>query len=77
VARSIWNGALSFAGIDVPVKVFGAADPQGVQFRELHEPDGAEIAHELVDADGRKVDRPSGGQGLRGAIGRVRRARRR
>ena len=25
--------------------------------RELHEPDGAEIAHELVDADGRKVDR--------------------
>ena len=55
--RSIWNGALSFAGIDVPVKVFGATDPQGVQFRELHEPDGAEIAHELVDADGRKVDR--------------------
>jgi DNA end-binding protein Ku len=57
VPRSIWNGALSFAGIDVPVKVFGAADPQGVQFRELHEPDGAEIAHELVDADGHKVDR--------------------
>lgn len=55
--RSIWNGAVSFAGIDVPVKVFGAADPQGVQFRELHEPDGAEIAHELVDGDGRKVDR--------------------
>lgn len=54
--RSIWNGALSFAGIDVPVKVFGA-DPQGVQFRELHEPDGAEIAHQLVDADGRRVDR--------------------
>jgi DNA end-binding protein Ku len=53
VPRSIWNGALSFAGIDVPVKAFGAADPQGVQFRELHEPDGAEIAHELVDADGR------------------------
>jgi DNA end-binding protein Ku len=48
---------VSFAGIDVPVKVFGATDPQGVQFRELHEPDGAEIAHELVDADGRKVDR--------------------
>ena len=55
--RSIWNGAVSFAGIDVPVKVFGATDPQGVQFRELHEPDGAEIAHELVDADGRKVNR--------------------
>jgi DNA end-binding protein Ku len=57
VPRSIWNGAVSFGGIDVPVKVFGATDPQGVQFRELHEPDGAEIAHELVDGDGRKVDR--------------------
>jgi DNA end-binding protein Ku len=57
VARSIWNGAISFAGIDVPVKVHGATDLQGIQFRELHEPDGAEIAHELVDADGRKVDR--------------------
>jgi DNA end-binding protein Ku len=55
--RSIWNGAVSFGGIDVPVKVFGATDPQGVQFRELHEPDGAEIAHELVNSDGRKVDR--------------------
>jgi DNA end-binding protein Ku len=55
--RSIWNGAVSFAGIDVPVKVFGATDPQALQLRELHEPDGAEIAHELVDADGRKVDR--------------------
>jgi DNA end-binding protein Ku len=48
---------VSFAGIDVPVKVFGASDPQGVQFRELHASDGAEIAHELVDADGHKVDR--------------------
>jgi DNA end-binding protein Ku len=55
--RSIWNGAVSFAGVDVPVKVFGATDPQNVQFRELHEPDGAEIKHELVDADGHKVDR--------------------
>ena len=55
--RSIWNGGVSFAGVDVPVKVFGATDPQGVQFRELHERDGGEIAHLLVDADGREVDR--------------------
>ena len=55
--RSIWNGAVSFGGIDVPVKLFGATDPQGIQFRELHVEDGAEIAHELVDADGHKVKR--------------------
>jgi DNA end-binding protein Ku len=57
MARSIWNGAVSFAGVDVPVKVYGAVDPQSVSFRELHEPDGAPIAHELVDPDGHKVDR--------------------
>jgi non-homologous end joining protein Ku len=57
VPRSIRNGAVCFAGIEIPAKVFGATDPQGVRFRELQEPDGAKIAHELFDADGRKVDR--------------------
>jgi DNA end-binding protein Ku len=57
VPRSIWNGGVSFAGVDVPVKVFGATDPQGIQFRELHEPDEGEIAHRLVDSDGKEVDR--------------------
>jgi DNA end-binding protein Ku len=64
MARSIWNGAVSFAGLDVPVKVFGATEPHGVQFRELHETDGAEIAHELVDADGKKVDRKQVAKGF-------------
>jgi non-homologous end joining protein Ku len=53
----MWTGAVSFAGIDVPAKICGATDSQGVRFRELQDPDGAEIAHELVDAYGRKVDR--------------------
>jgi DNA end-binding protein Ku len=64
VPRSIWNGAVSFAGVDVPVKVYGSTDPQGVQFRELHEPDGAEIAHKLVDADGKEVDREQVAKGF-------------
>jgi DNA end-binding protein Ku len=64
MARSIWNGAVSFAGVDVPVKVFGATDPQGVQFRELHEPDAGEIAHKLVDADGHEVDRKDVAKGF-------------
>jgi hypothetical protein len=32
-------------------------DAAGAHFRELQDPDGAGFAHELVDADGRKVDR--------------------
>jgi DNA end-binding protein Ku len=57
VPRSIYNGAISFAGVDVPIKVFAATEPRGLQLRELHATDGAEIAHQLVDADGKEVDR--------------------
>jgi DNA end-binding protein Ku len=62
--RSIWNGGVSFAGVDVPIKVFGATDPQGVRFRELHAPDGGEIAHQLVDDDGKAVDREQVAKGF-------------
>ena len=64
VPRSIWNGAVSFAGVDVPVKVFGATDPQSIQFRELHASDEGEIAHRLVDPDGKEVDRKDVAKGF-------------
>jgi DNA end-binding protein Ku len=57
MARSFWNGAVSFGVVDVPVKVYAATDPSGVQFRELHQPDGGEIAHRLIDDDGKEIDR--------------------
>src|SRR5919198_1299948 len=57
MARSIWNGALSFGTVDVPVKLYSAIESKTVHFRELHEPDGSEIRHELVDPDGKPVDR--------------------
>jgi non-homologous end joining protein Ku len=56
--RSIWNGAVSVAGVDVPIKVYGAAEPQGVQFRELHVRDGGKtldvehfVPREQIDPD--------------------------
>lgn len=57
VPRSIWNGAISFGVIDVPIKVYAAVESKTVHFRELHEPDCGEIRHELVDPDGKSVDR--------------------
>jgi DNA end-binding protein Ku len=57
MARSIWNGAVSFGAVDVPVKVYSATESKTVHFRELHEADGSEIRHELVDPDGKPVDR--------------------
>jgi DNA end-binding protein Ku len=48
---------VSFGAVDVPVKVYSATESKTVHFRELHEPDGSEIRHELVDPDGKAVDR--------------------
>jgi DNA end-binding protein Ku len=55
-ARSIWNGALTIAGVNVPVKVFSATESHTPHFRELHEKDGAPIEHRRVSSKtGREV----------------------
>src|SRR6478672_4388708 len=44
-ARSLWNGAIRFGLVNVPIKVYGAAQSKTIQFRELHEKDGAPLEH--------------------------------
>ena len=44
-SRSLWNGAIRFGLVNVPIKVYGAAQSQTIQFRELHERDGAPLEH--------------------------------
>lgn len=56
MARSIWNGAVTIAGVNVPVKVFAATQSQTPRFRELHVKDGAPIEHRRVSSkSGREV----------------------
>jgi DNA end-binding protein Ku len=47
--RSIWNGAIAFGAVTVPIKVYGAVEDHSVHFHEVHLKDGAGIAHKLVD----------------------------
>src|SRR5437660_1486455 len=47
-ARSLWNGAIRFGLVNVPIKVYGAAQSQQIQFRELHEKDAAPVQHRRV-----------------------------
>lgn len=47
--RSIWNGAIAFGAVTVPIKVYGAVEDHSIRFREVHMTDGAPIAHKLVD----------------------------
>jgi DNA end-binding protein Ku len=56
MARSIWNGAIAFGTVVVPVKLFSAIEDRTVHFRELHAKDGAPIEHRRVSSKtGREV----------------------
>jgi DNA end-binding protein Ku len=56
--RSIWNGAIAFGAVTVPVKVYGAVEDKGIHFHEVHLEDEAPIMHKLVDpTTGDEVDR--------------------
>src|SRR5437764_68546 len=56
--RSIWNGAIAFGAVTVPVKVFGALEDRSIHFHEVHVKDGGGIEHRLVSSDsGREVKR--------------------
>jgi DNA end-binding protein Ku len=47
-ARSLWNGAIRFGLVNVPIKVYGAAQSKQIRFRELHGKDGAPLEHKRV-----------------------------
>jgi DNA end-binding protein Ku len=56
--RSIWNGAIAFGAVTVPIKVFGAREDKGIHFHEVHLKDGGGIEHRLVDpTTGQEVGR--------------------
>jgi DNA end-binding protein Ku len=56
--RSIWNGAVAFGAVTVPIKVFGALDDKSIHFHEVHLADGAGISHKLVNPKtGREIKR--------------------
>jgi DNA end-binding protein Ku len=45
MARSIWNGAIAFGLMTVPVKLHTATESKTVRFHEVHLDDGARIEH--------------------------------
>jgi DNA end-binding protein Ku len=58
MARSLWNGTVSFGLVNVPVKLYSAVESKTVHFREVHEPDGARIEHRrFCSKEDREVDR--------------------
>jgi DNA end-binding protein Ku len=55
--RSIWNGAITFGLVIVPIKVYSATESKTVHFREIHAKDGSPIEHRRICAkDDKEVD---------------------
>ena len=48
MARSIWNGTVTFGMVNVPVKLFTATESKTVRFNEVHLKDGARIEHRRI-----------------------------
>lgn len=46
--RSIWNGAVSFGLVSIPVKLINATENHSVSFRQIHAADGGRIRYRKV-----------------------------
>jgi len=48
--RAIWNGAVHFGDLTVPVKLHTAVKEKRIQFHLLHQPDGVKLQQQMVCA---------------------------
>jgi DNA end-binding protein Ku len=55
--RAIWNGAVSFGLVNVPIRLVSATSPKDVRFHQLHDADGGRINQRRVcSIDGEEVE---------------------
>ena len=48
MAKSIWNGTITFGMVNVPIKMYSATQSRTVHFHEVHAKDGARIEHRRI-----------------------------
>lgn len=48
MARSIWNGTITFGMVNVPVKLYSATESKSIHFHEVHLRDGSRIEHRRI-----------------------------
>ncbi|MGW6390663.1 non-homologous end joining protein Ku [Streptomyces sp. NPDC055103] len=54
--RSIWNGAISFGLVSIPIKLVNATESRSVSFRQIHTEDGGRVRYKKVcELDGEEV----------------------
>ncbi|MEW2136247.1 Ku protein [Streptomyces sp. NPDC005409] len=70
--RSIWNGAISFGLVSIPIKLVNATESHSISFRQIHLGDGGRIRYRKVcELDGEEVSSAEIGKGYEEADGSI------
>ncbi|MEU9298253.1 Ku protein [Streptomyces sp. NPDC048266] len=68
--RSIWNGAISFGLVSIPIKLVNATESHSVSFRQIHTEDGGRVRYKKVcELDGEELSGPEIGKAYEDADG--------
>ncbi|MFC7304830.1 Ku protein [Streptomyces monticola] len=70
--RSIWNGAISFGLVSIPIKLVNATENHNVSFRQIHTADGGRIRYRKVcELEEKEVTAAEIGKGYEDADGSI------
>ncbi|MEU6478427.1 Ku protein [Streptomyces sp. NPDC047017] len=70
--RSIWNGAISFGLVSIPIKLVNATESHSISFRQIHTEDGGRIRYRKVcELDEHEVTAGEIGKGYEEADGTI------
>ncbi|MET9143070.1 Ku protein [Streptomyces sp. NPDC058319] len=70
--RSIWNGAISFGLVSIPIKLVNATENHTISFRQIHTEDGGRIRYRKVcELEDREVGQGEIGKGYEDADGSI------
>ncbi|MEU9105315.1 Ku protein [Streptomyces xanthophaeus] len=62
--RSIWNGAISFGLVSIPIKLVNATESHSISFRQIHLADGGRVRYRKVcELDGEELSGAEIGKG--------------
>jgi DNA end-binding protein Ku len=70
--RSIWNGAISFGLVSIPIKLVNATESHSVSFRQIHTVDGGRIRYrKACELEEKEVPASEIGKGYEDADGSI------
>jgi DNA end-binding protein Ku len=70
--RSIWNGAISFGLVSIPIKLVNATESHSISFRQIHTEDGGRIRYrKFCELEDREVNGAEIGKAYEDADGTI------